>query len=92
MFGVFSPENCVYKFRHWKGGWGQQCANVNLRTGHWIHPNSFPDPMVLLLVDVLVFNGIFGHQFVKRLESFAPCYSQSFYWRIFKENQTILWF
>jgi hypothetical protein len=36
-------------------------------------------------------DGILGHQFDKRLESFAPCYSQSFYWRIFKENQTILW-
>jgi hypothetical protein len=34
----------------------------------------------------------FGHLFEKRLESLAPCYSQSFYWWIFKENQTLLWF
>ncbi len=28
-------------------------------------------------------DGIFGHQFDKRLETFAPCYTQSFYWWIF---------
>jgi hypothetical protein len=31
-------------------------------------------------------DGILEHQFEKRLESFALCYSQSFYWRIFEEN------
>ncbi len=36
-------------------------------------------------------DGILGHHFDKRLESFAPCYSHSFYWWIFKENQTLLW-
>jgi hypothetical protein len=30
---------------------------------------------------------ILGHQFNKRLESFAPCYSQSFILADFKENQ-----
>jgi hypothetical protein len=34
-------------------------------------------------------DGIFGI-FGTRLESFAPCYSQSFYWRIFKK--TMLYF
>ena len=34
--------------------------------------------------------GILGHKFDKRLEYFAPCNSQSFYWPIFKENQTTL--
>jgi hypothetical protein len=33
-------------------------------------------------------DGILGHD--KRLESSAPCYSQSFYWWIFKENQALL--
>jgi hypothetical protein len=36
-------------------------------------------------------DGILGHKFDKKLESFAPCYSQSFYWQIFVENQTLLW-
>ncbi len=37
-------------------------------------------------------DGILWHQFKKRLESFASCYSQSpfWYWRIFKENHTPL--
>jgi hypothetical protein len=30
-------------------------------------------------------DGILGHQFDKRLESFTPCYSQSFCWWIFKK-------
>jgi hypothetical protein len=34
-------------------------------------------------------DGILGRRFDKSLESFAPCYSLSFYWRIFKENQTL---
>jgi hypothetical protein len=34
-------------------------------------------------------DGIFGI-FGTRLESMAPCYSQSFYWRIFKK--TMLYF
>jgi hypothetical protein len=29
---------------------------------------------------------------IKGLESFATCCSQSFSWRIFKENQSLLWF
>jgi hypothetical protein len=37
-------------------------------------------------------DGILGHQFNKRLESFAPCYSQSLLLSDFKENHTILWF
>jgi len=35
-------------------------------------------------------DGILGHQFNKRVESFAPSYTQSFYWRIWKK--TILYF
>jgi hypothetical protein len=26
----FFHKNWVYKFRHWKGGWGEQFANVTL--------------------------------------------------------------
>ena len=33
-------------------------------------------------------DGILGHQFNKRLESFAPCYSQSLLLADFKENHT----
>jgi hypothetical protein len=40
--------------------------------------------------NIVTSDGIHGHQF-ERLESFVPCYSQSFYWRMFEENQTILW-
>jgi hypothetical protein len=31
-------------------------------------------------------DGILGHEFDKRLESFARCYSQSFYWRILQKT------
>ncbi len=35
----------------------------------------------------LSWDGILGHQFKKRLESFAPCYSNSpFYWRILRKT------
>jgi hypothetical protein len=37
-------------------------------------------------------NGILRHQFHKRLESFAPSYSQSLLLADFKENHTLLWF
>ncbi len=37
-------------------------------------------------------DGILGHQFDKRLESFAPCYSQSLLLADFTENHTLLWF
>ncbi len=37
-------------------------------------------------------DGIHGHQFNKRLESFAPCYSQFLLQADFKENHTLLWF
>jgi hypothetical protein len=44
-------------------------------------------------------NGIFSLEMVflninlkKRLKFFAPFYWQSFYWRIFKETQILLWF
>jgi hypothetical protein len=40
----------------------------------------------------MIRDGILGHQFHKRLESFALCYSQSFLLADFKENQTLLWF
>ncbi len=35
---------------------------------------------------------ILEHQLNKRLESFAPCYSQSLLLADFKENHTLLWF
>ncbi len=31
-------------------------------------------------------DGILGHRFNKRLESFAPCYSQSLSWRVLKKT------
>ncbi len=37
-------------------------------------------------------DGILGHQLNKRLESFAPCYSQSLLLADFKENHTLLWY
>jgi hypothetical protein len=37
-------------------------------------------------------DGILGHHFNKKLESFAPCYSQSLLLADFKENQALLWF
>jgi hypothetical protein len=37
-------------------------------------------------------DGILGHQINKRLESFAPCYSQSLLLADCKENHTLLWF
>ncbi len=38
----------------------------------------------------LFWDGILGHQFDTRLGSFAPCCSQSFYWRIFKKTGSTL--
>jgi hypothetical protein len=35
---------------------------------------------------------ILGHQLEKKLESFAPCYSQSFLLAAFTENHALLWF
>jgi hypothetical protein len=35
-------------------------------------------------------DGILRHHFDKRLESFAPCYSQSLLLADFKENRTLL--
>ncbi len=37
-------------------------------------------------------DGILGHQFNKRLESFAPSYSQSLLQADFKENDTLIWY
>jgi hypothetical protein len=37
-------------------------------------------------------DGILGHQFNRRLEFFAPCYSQTLLQADFKENHTLLWF
>jgi hypothetical protein len=37
-------------------------------------------------------DGILGHQFGKRLKSFAPFYSQSLLLADFIENHTLLWF
>jgi hypothetical protein len=37
-------------------------------------------------------DGIPEHQFKKRLESFALCYSKFLLLADFKENQTLLWF
>ncbi len=36
-------------------------------------------------------DGIHGQKFKKRLESFAPCYSQFLLLADFKENHTLLW-
>ncbi len=36
-------------------------------------------------------DGILEHQFNKRLESFAPCYSQSLLLVDFEENRTLCW-
>jgi hypothetical protein len=36
-------------------------------------------------------DGILGHQFDNRLESFASCYSQSLLLTDFRENHTLLW-
>ncbi len=44
----------------------------------------------LLFYDIF-WNGILGHQFNKRLESFAPCYSQSLLQADFEEKLTLLW-
>ncbi len=35
-------------------------------------------------------NGILGHKFNKRIESFAPCYSQSLLLADFNDNHTLL--
>jgi hypothetical protein len=48
--------------------------------------------MQLGIRDVYPRDGILGPQFNKRLESFAPCYSQSLLLADFKENHTLLWF
>ncbi len=40
----------------------------------------------------LASDGILGHKFNKRLESFAPCYSKSLLLADFTENHTLLWF
>jgi hypothetical protein len=37
-------------------------------------------------------DGILGHLFDKRLDSFAPCYSQSLLMADFKEKHTLLGF
>jgi hypothetical protein len=37
-------------------------------------------------------DGILGHQFDKRLESFAPCYSQFILLPDFKDNHSLLCF
>jgi hypothetical protein len=44
------------------------------------------------MVNVVPGDEILGHQFNKRLESFAPCYSQSLLLADFKETHTLLWF
>ena len=57
------------------------------------------DVRELLLTDmglkkrILVYrDGILGHQFNKRLESFAAYYLQSLLLADFKENHTLFWF
>jgi hypothetical protein len=47
---------------------------------------KFPNCCVYLIF----WDGILGHQFYIRLESFAPCYSQSRLLVDFKENHTLL--
>jgi hypothetical protein len=42
--------------------------------------------------DLVTRDEMFGHQFNKRPESFAPCYSQSLLLADFEENHTLLWF
>jgi hypothetical protein len=37
-------------------------------------------------------DGILGHKFNKRLESFGACYSQPLLLGDFKANHTLLWF
>ncbi len=48
--------------------------------------------IILLLFTTLTRDGILGHQFYKRLESFAPCSSKSLLLADFKENHTLLLF
>jgi hypothetical protein len=57
---------------------------------------SLPN-MVLLYYSISGFrelyrDGILGHQFKKRLEYFALCYSQSLLLADFNENHILLWF
>ena len=44
------------------------------------------------VIDSVHWDVILGHQFDKRLESFASCYSQSLLLTDFRENHTLLWF
>ncbi len=53
-------------------------------TGLFIH--------VELFLGYVVCDRILGHQFYKRIESFALSYSQSRLLTDFKENHTLLWF
>jgi hypothetical protein len=67
------------------------------------HTLSLPTPIAYTLLPwrnpetkvtadgCLSWDGILGHQFNKRLESFAPCYSQSLLLADFKKNHTLLW-
>ncbi len=43
-------------------------------------------------IPIILQDGILSHQFDKRLESFAPCFSQSLLLAVCKENHTLLWY
>jgi hypothetical protein len=48
--------------------------------------------MYYAIIEITTREEILGHQFNKRLEFFASCYSQSLLLADFKENHTFLWF
>ncbi len=60
------------------------CDSSSLR---WTCPMDGVSPCI----PSLSWDRILGHHFDKRLKSFAPCFSQSFYRRFFSKKTTLLW-
>jgi hypothetical protein len=53
---------------------------------------SFEEYLCLGDESIFLRDGILEHQFNRRFEYFAPCYSQFFLLEDFKGNLTLLWF
>jgi hypothetical protein len=76
-FEVIKKKECLQPLR----------KNILRRSSSFWFPRNLSNHM-----DRQARDGILGHKFEKRLESFAQCYSQSLLLADFKENHTLLWF
>ncbi len=71
--------------------WGRQMKQFWIRDIK-SRPNECKNALLHIRIVNIYWDGILGHQFEKRLESFAPCYSQSLLLADFTDNHTLLWF